>query len=108
MAISAPFPLFVTSTVTKIGMPGVRDVGESTSAIDKSCNELTLRPCQELPMISSPERKDSALGEMIGPESSACAFIGEVTLAVNEDEEPGEIANSGEFSNSTVQPVISV
>ncbi|MGB1689633.1 MAG: hypothetical protein ACPHDM_02950, partial [Candidatus Poseidoniaceae archaeon] len=79
---------------------GVRDVGDSTSAIDKSCNELTLRPCQELPMICSPERNDSALGEIIGPESSACALNGDVTLAVNDDEEPGEIANSGEFSNS--------
>ena len=83
-------------------------VGESTSVIDKSCNELTLMPCQELPMINSPERIDSALGEIIGPESSACALNGEVTLTVNEDEEPGEIANSGEFSNSTVHQIISV
>ncbi|CAI8167222.1 MAG: Uncharacterised protein [Methanobacteriota archaeon] len=72
---------------------------------------FTLMPCQELPVIISPERNERAFGVIIGPGSSACAVIGAVTLIVNVEFLPEFIAKSGVLSNSTTQleePVVSM
>ena len=107
-AVAGPFPLLVISMLSIIGTPGVRVVGVSTNCNDRSCRELTCKPCHPSPVIISPDRIDRALGDTKGPKSSACAVIGAETLTVYVEDEPGEIARSGVLSNSTDHPVMSV
>ena len=56
----------------------------------------------------SPDRREIALGVIIGPPSSAWALSGADTLTVNVEDDPDDIARSGESSNSTFHPVFSV
>ena len=58
--------------------------------------------------MESPDLDDIAEGVNLGPKSFACAFAGDVTLTENVEDEPAEIASSGESRSSTLQPDISV
>ena len=75
---------------------------------ETSFNELTLAPCQSSPDIELPDLNDVAVGVKRGPESPACAFRGDVILTLYADDDPADIASSGESNNSTLHPVISV
>ena len=59
---------------------GVNVLGYSISSSETSRTALILVACHSSPVMESPDLEDIAEGVNLGPKSSACALVGDVTL----------------------------